>query len=139
MNLQLFLIFNFFFFWHLTQKFKIAAKKLQENDFQKKSPVDSGYPGSQTFFQNHSISHHFRDKLFFLFYAEIQDGRQKWQTNYFWEKSLVDSPDTLWVKNFITIAPSRTVSKINVLLHFMQNFKMSAKNDRKMIFWKSHQ
>ena len=36
----------------------------------------------------------------FCFYAEIQDGRQKWQENDFWKNSAVESADTLWVKNF---------------------------------------
>ena len=38
------------------------------------------------------------------FYTEIQDGCQKWQEIDFWEKSPVDSADTLWVKNFEEIA-----------------------------------
>ena len=47
--------------------------------------------------------------------------------------------DTLWVKNFIKIALSRTVFKINAFLRFTQKFKMSAKNGGKAIFVKSHQ
>ena len=31
----------------------------------------------------------------FAFYAEIQEGRQNWRENNFWEKSQVDSADTL--------------------------------------------
>ena len=50
-----------------------------------------------------------------FFYAEIQDGRQKWRENNFWENSPLDSADTLRVKNFVEIALSSTVSKINVL------------------------
>ena len=34
------------------------------------------------------------------FYAEIQDGRQKWQETDFWEKSPVDSNNSLGVKKF---------------------------------------
>ena len=37
----------------------------------------------------------FRDKCVFEFYAEIQDGHQKWQENDFWGKSSDDSVDTL--------------------------------------------
>ena len=48
--------------------------------------------------------------MIFSFYIEIQDGRQK---SDFCEMSPVHSADTLWVKNFIKIALSRTVSKIN--------------------------
>ena len=52
-------------------------------------------------------------KAFFAFYAEIQDGHQKWQENDFWKKSPVHSADTLWVKNFVEIALSHSVSEIN--------------------------
>ena len=72
-----------------------------------------------------------------MFYAEIHDGLQKWRGSHFCEKLPVDYADTLWVKNFIEIAQSRTVSKINALLHFMQKFKMAAKSDGKVIFGES--
>ena len=42
-------------------------------------------------------------------------------------KSPVYSADTLWVKNFVEIALSRTVSEINA---FSQKSKMAAKNGR---------
>ena len=51
--------------------------------------------------------------FFFVFYAEIQNGHQKWWENDFWEKSPVDSPDNLWVKNFVEIALSCSISEIN--------------------------
>ena len=41
---------------------------------------------------------------------------------------------TLGVKYFAKIALSHTVFEINVFLHFMQKFKMTVKNGRKMIF-----
>ena len=44
--------------------------------------------GRKNFCRNHSMSHCFRDKCVFAFYAEIQDGRQKWWESNFWEKSL---------------------------------------------------
>ena len=48
--------------------------------------------------------------LFFcVFYAEIQNGHQKWHENDFWEKSPVDSADNLRVKNCV----NRSIS-----LHF---------------------
>ena len=50
-----------------------------------------------------------------FFYAEIQDDHQKWQ-----ETSPVVSADTMRVKNYVEIALSRTVPKINALLCFMQ-------------------
>ena len=61
-----------------------------------------------------------RDKRAFAFYAEIQDGRQKWRENDFCEKSPVDSANTLWVKHFVEIALSRSVSEINAFLHFQR-------------------
>ena len=48
--------------------------------------------------------------FFFAFNTEIQDGHKKWKENDFWGKSPVDSGDTLWVKNFIEIALSCTLS-----------------------------
>ena len=52
------------------------------------------------------------------FYAEIQHGRQNWQKSDFWEKSPVDSAYTVQVKYFVEIDLSRSVFKINALLHF---------------------
>ena len=52
-----------------------------------------------------------------MFYAEIQDGRQKWRENHFKKKSLVHSPDTLGVKNF----DSRTASEINAFYTEIQD------------------
>ena len=77
--------------------------------------------------------------IFFVFYTEIQDGRQKWQENYFWEQLPVDSADTLWTKNVVEIALSRSVSEINAFLRFTQKFKMAAKSVGKTIFGNSHQ
>ena len=56
----------------------------------------------------------------------------------FWEKSPVDSADTLGVKHFIEITLSRTVIEINAFLPFTQKFKLAAKNGGKMIFRKTH-
>ena len=56
--------------------------------------------------------------FFFAFYAEIQNGHQKWWENDFWEKSPVDSVDNLRVKNFVEIALSHSVSEINTFLCF---------------------
>ena len=77
--------------------------------------------------------------LYFAFYAEIQDGHQKWWENNFCEKSPVDSADTLWFKNFVEITLSRPASEINTFLHFTQKFKMAAKSGGEMIFGKSCQ
>ena len=91
----------------------------------------------QKFHRNRSILLSFRDKRVFAFYAEIPDGRQKRRDNDFRENSPVDSAYTLWVKNFVEIALSHSVSEINVLLRFTQTFKMTAKSGGKIIFGKS--
>ena len=93
----------------------------------------------QKFHRNRSISLHFRDKGVFTFKAEIQDGRQKWRENDFWEKLPVHSAYSLWVKNFFEIALSRSICEINVFLRFTQKFKMTAKSGGKMIFGESRQ
>ena len=77
--------------------------------------------------------------FFFAFYTEIQDGRQKWRENDFWEKLPVNSADILWVKKFVEIALSRTVPEINAFLHFTQKFKMVAQIGGKTIFEKNCQ
>ena len=69
----------------------------------------------------------FRDKCVFAFNAEIQDGPQKWWETIFGEKLPVDSAGALWVKNFVDMALSRSVSKINTFLCLTQKFKMAAK------------
>ena len=94
------------------------------------------YPVGQKFRQ---IAFRFQDKHVFAFKAEIQNVPQKWRENHFWEKLPVDSVDTLWVKNFVEIALSHSVSEINTFLRFMQKFKMAAKSGGKMIFGKSRQ
>ena len=57
------------------------------------------YPMDQKFLRNRSISHCFRDKCVFAFYAEVQDGRHKWRENDFWKKLPLHSLDTVRVKN----------------------------------------
>ena len=56
---------------------------------------------------------------------------------YFWQKLADDSVCSLRVKNFIEISLSRTISEINVFLHFMQKFKMATKRGMKMNFWQT--
>ena len=51
-------------------------------------------------------------------------------------KSPADFVDTLEVKNFVEIALSGTFSKIYLILHFTQKFKMAAKNGRKRFLQK---
>ena len=98
------------FFWAFYAEIQDSRQKWRENNFCEKSPADYAdtLQGSE-FCQNRSISHRYWDKLVFVFYAEIQDGHQKWQETEFWEELPVDSADNLWVKNFVKIALSRTV------------------------------
>ena len=92
----------------------MAAK----NNFGEKSPVDHADTLGVKNLDKIALSHCFRDKCVFTFYAEIQDGGQKWRKIDFWEKSPVYSPHTLGVKNFYEIAQSRTVSEIFTLFYF---------------------
>ena len=94
------------------------------------------YPVGQKFRRNRSSSLRFRDKEVVAFYAEIQDGHQKWRENKFCKTLTVASADTLWVKNFVEISLARSVSVINTLLRFTQRFKMATKSSRKTIFAK---
>ena len=112
----------------------MVAKSSGKVIFTKDPSILFIYPVGQKFRRNRSILHHFRDKYTFAFYAEIQDGRQKWWESDFSLKSPVDFSHTLWAKNFAEIALSCTVSKINALLHFTQKFKMAAKSGGKAIF-----
>ena len=68
------------------RKFKMAAKNGRKQFLEKKSPVYSADTLEVKHFVKITISHRFQDKCIFAFYAEIQDGRQKWQENNFWEK-----------------------------------------------------
>ena len=117
--------------------FKICLWR--ENDFWENWPVDEYVCFFFIFTQKFKILHHSRDKCVFAFYAEIQDGCQKWWEKDFCEMSPLHSADTLRVKTFIEITLSRTVSKINEFLRFTQKFKMATKNGRKEIFGKSCQ
>ena len=117
------------------QKFKMVVKGF----FGKVTSRLCRYPVGKKICGNRSISLCFRDKPVFALNAEIQDGHQKWGENDFWKKSPVDSADNLWVKNFVEIALSRSISKINVFLHFTQKFKMAAESGGTTIFRKSCQ
>ena len=51
----------------------------------------------------------------------------------FFKKSPVDIADTLCVQNFVEIALSHSVTKINAILRLMQKFKMTARSGAKTI------
>ena len=73
----------------------------------------------------------------FVFYAEIQDGCQKWRENDFWENLRVDSVDTLWIKIFIEIALSHTISRDKCVFAFYAEIQDGRQKWRGMIFGKS--
>ena len=66
-------------------------------------------------------------KCILAFYAEVQDGHQKWRENNFWKEIPDDFADNLEVKNLVEITLSCTISQINAFLHFLQNIKMADK------------
>ena len=68
-----------------------------------------------------------KDKCVFAFYAEIQDGRQKWRESDFCEKPPVDSADNLQVINFVETTLSRTVCLINVFCVLCINSRWAGK------------
>ena len=104
----------------LTQKFKMA--------------VD---PVGQKFRRNRSILFHFRNKHFFTFNAEIQDGCQKWQENDLLGKvtsTLRRYPVSQKLRRKLLLSGS--VFEINMFLRLTQKFKMAAKSGWKTIFCK---
>ena len=52
---------------------------------------------------------------------------QKWQENDFCKKPLVDSADTLMVKNFVEIALARSISEMNAFLRLYRNSRWPPK------------
>ena len=60
------------------------GQKWRENNFWEKVAVDSADTLQFKNFVEIALSHSVSEiNAFFSFYAEIQDGRQKWQKNYF--------------------------------------------------------
>ena len=104
-----------------------SHQKGQQNDFWEKFAASSADTLWVKNFLEITLSH-----AVFGFYEEIQGGSQKRRETIFLEKSPVYSGETLWIKNSIGITLSCTVIKMNASLHFMQKFKMEAKNHLKI-------
>ena len=133
------LLFFFFFFFAVYAEIQDGRLKWRENDFCENSPVDSAdtlwvkhFVKIQKLPRNHFISLHFRDKRIFVFDTKIQDGRQKWRENvfffvFFYTLMPVDSADTLWVKHFVKIALSLSVSEINTFCILRRNSRWPPK------------
>ena len=78
--------------------------------------------------------------IFFFFFGVLHRN-SRWPPksggeNNFCKKSPVDSADTMRVKNFVEIAPSCSISEINVFLCLTQKFKMATKSGGKTFFCK---
>ena len=99
-----------------------GRKKWRKNDFWGKLPEDSAVTlWVKNFVEKIILSCSVSgDKLVFAFNTEMQDGCQKWRENDIWEKSPVDSANTLWAKNFAEIALSCSISEINAFLRFQR-------------------
>ena len=109
--------FFFFFFFAYYAEIQDGHQKWREHYFGGKSPVDSADTlRVKNFVQIAVSSTVIKITAFFVVYAEIQNGCQKWRENYFRGRSSVYSADTLWVKNFIEIALACSVSEINTFL-----------------------
>ena len=126
-------------FLHFTQKFKMAAKNGYKVIFVKCCQYPLQIPCGLKISSKSLYLEPFQYKCVFVFYAEIQDGRQKWRESDFCEKSPVDSADSLQVRNFVKITLSRTVSQINVFCMLCRNSRWPPKNGGKVIFAKCHQ
>ena len=130
----------FIYFFAFYAEMQDGRQNWRENDFCKKSPVDSAYTLRVKNFVEIALSRSVSQINTFLcltqrFKMAAKSGRK---TN-FCDMMPVDSTDTLWVKNFVEIALSRSVFEINTFLHFKQKFKMAAKSGGKAIFAKSRQ
>ena len=122
-----------FFFFSFNVDIQDGHQKWQENDFWEKSSVDS----ADTLWVEIALS--LTVSKIDVFLQFTQKFKMDWRENYFFEKLPVDSADTLRVINFVEIVLSRTTIKINAFLRFTQKFKMATKNGGKIIFGKSRQ
>ena len=95
------------------------------------------YPVSPKFCQNCSILHSFRDKYFFTYFREIQDGRENGGENKFWQKWQMTLHIPYGTKILLKITLFRRVSKTNAFLVLRRKFKMATKNGGKTISTKN--
>ena len=78
------------------------GQKCLGNDFGENLPVDSEHTLRVKNFIKIALARSVSEIN--VFYAEIQDGCQKWWENLFGKNLQVDSADSLRVKNFVKIA-----------------------------------
>ena len=133
------LVCFFFFFCVLSRNSRWPPKVAGKRFLRKVASRLCKYPVGQKFCRNRPISLRFQDKRIFLFNRNSRWPPKVTGKYFFCEIMPVDSADTLWVKNFVEIPLSRSVSEINTFLYFTQKYKMPAKSGRKTIFEKSRQ
>ena len=118
----------------------MATKKWRESDFCTMSPVHSADTLRVQNLVEIALSRTVSSiNALLRFTQKFKMAAKSGGKVIFCARSPVDSADTLWVQNFIEIALSRNVSKINVLLRFTQKFKMTTKSGGKVIFAKIRQ
>ena len=77
------------------QKFKMPTKMARKTIFGKSHQLTLLIPWGLKL-----LTKSFYHAQFYVFYAEIQDGHQKWRENDLWEMSPVDSADTVEGQKF---------------------------------------
>ena len=133
-------LFTFYLFICILCRIQDGHQKWRENDFCKKSPVDSADILQVKIFIEIALSRSvFEINTFLCLTQKFKMAAKSGGKTLFCEIMPVDSADTLRVKNFVEIALSCSVSEINTFMHFTQKFKMAAKSGGKTIFDKSHQ
>ena len=129
-----------YFFLHFMQKLKMATKSSGKKIFCEKSSVYSADTLQIKNFIEIALSRSVSEiKAYLCLTLKFEMAAESGGKTFFCEIMPVDSADTLWVKNFVEIALSRSVSEINMFLHFTQKFKLAAKSGGKMIFEKIRQ
>ena len=86
-------------FLHVLQKIKIAAKNSGKTILGKKWLMNLYALRIKNFIKT-ALAHFLDTGVFFTFYTEFQDGRQKWPENDFWKKVADDSAYTQGVNKF---------------------------------------
>ena len=114
-----------------------GRQKWRENDFWGKMTVDSADTWWVKNFVEIALSRTiFEINAFLRFTQKFKMAAKNGGKTIFSEKSPVHSANTLQFKNFIEIALSHTVIKINTFFHYTQTFNMAIKNIGKTILGK---
>ena len=115
-------VYFFLFGFEFYTEIQDGCQNWRENDFCGKLPLDSADTLRVKNFIKIDICHTVSEiNMFLCFTQKFKIAAKNGGKNDFWEKSPVDSPDTLWVKNFVGIPLSRIVSKINAFYPKLQD------------------